>query len=114
MDINPIAPGHTLVVPIEHTVGLLDLGAETARHMVTVARRVARAISESELRSEGFNLFMADGEAAGQDVFHSHLHVIPRFSGDGFIVSAEVFDRSRPRADLDRDAESIRRRLDGG
>jgi histidine triad (HIT) family protein len=75
-----------------------------------VGQRVAEAIRASNVRCEGINLFLADGEAAMQEVFHVHLHVFPRFAGDGFGLrfSEEYFTRRPERADLDDTAASIR------
>lgn len=77
-----------LVVPREHLVALADLTDELAGELVAVARRLAAALCRTALRCEGVNLFLADGEAAFQEVFHAHLHVIPRFAGDGFRIDA--------------------------
>ena len=84
MDIQPINAGHVLVVPDEHATSLADLPADTGARMFGIAQRTAAALFESGLDCEGVNLFLADGEAAGQEVFHVHLHVLPRFDGDGF------------------------------
>jgi histidine triad (HIT) family protein len=88
LDIDPVTPGHVLVVPREHLVELADLTDELAGELVAVARRLAAALRRTALRCEGVNLFFADGEAAFQEVFHAHLHVIPRFAGDGFRIDA--------------------------
>ena len=84
MDSRPLNPGHLLVVPNGHTANLAGLDETIAGRMFVVGRRLAQAIRSSGLRCEGVNLFLADGPAAGQTVFHSHLHVIPRFVDDGF------------------------------
>lgn len=74
-----------------------------------VAQRMAAAVRASGVRCEGVNLFLADGKAAGQDVFHVHLHVIPRFPGDGMRIGA---DWGRPsRAELDALAGRVRAAL---
>jgi histidine triad (HIT) family protein len=86
MDIQPLFQGHVLVVPNEHFTGLTDLEDSYGAQMFRLARRLAKAILRSNLKCEGVNLFLADGPAAGQTVFHSHLHVIPRYPGDGFQV----------------------------
>jgi histidine triad (HIT) family protein len=83
LDINPINPGHTLVVPRRHVVSFTDLSPEELWSMSVTGRRVALAQKVS-LKYEGVTLSLADGEAAGQEVPHVHLHVIPRRSGDGF------------------------------
>ncbi len=84
MDIQPVNPGHVLIVPVTHVAFLDDLDEETGAHLFTIARRLSRALQRSGVRCEGVNLFLADGEAAGQEVFHVHLHVFPRFRNDGF------------------------------
>lgn len=84
MDIHPVMPGHTLVVPAHHTPDLAGLPDVYASQMMVVATRLVRAIRRSEVRCEAVNLFLADGEAAGQSVFHTHMHIIPRYHGDGY------------------------------
>jgi histidine triad (HIT) family protein len=84
MDIQPINAGHVLVVPKDHASRLADLPEDTGAHMFRAAQKIAAALYESGLECEGVNIFLADGEAAGQETFHVHLHVIPRFAGDGF------------------------------
>jgi histidine triad (HIT) family protein len=112
MTIGPVNPGHVLVLPKQHAPFLADLDDETAAHLFTVAKRVAAAIRRSGVRCEGINLFLADGEAAFQDVFHLHLHVFPRFHGDAFQVVAD-WTVKPPRAELDAVAEQIRRSYQG-
>ncbi|MEP6574121.1 MAG: HIT domain-containing protein, partial [Gemmatimonadota bacterium] len=80
---RPVNPGQLLVVPLRHAAYLADISDDEA-HLMRVAHRMAAALSASALRSEGVNFFLADGEAAMQEVFHVHLHMIPRIRGDGF------------------------------
>ncbi len=89
LDVNPVAPGHLMVVPRAHLPALADVDADTGAHMFNVAQRIAAASRESGLQCEGINLFYADGEAAFQEVFHAHLHVFPRYEGDGFKLFAD-------------------------
>lgn len=84
MDIQPVNPGHVLIIPKAHSAQLLELDEETGAHMFKIAMRLSRALRRSGVKCEGINLHLADGEAAFQDVLHVHLHVIPRFRGDGF------------------------------
>ena len=86
LDLFPFAEGHTLVIPRAHSVGLSDLDDEDAAEVMRLGRRVATAQLQLGL-GEGVNLFLADGEVAGQEVFHAHLHVLPRHAGDGLPVS---------------------------
>ena len=110
MDIDPVTAGHVLVVPKAHLPTLADLDDDVAAEMFAVARSVAGALRRSPLPSEGVNLFYADGEAAFQEVFHSHLHVFPRSAGDGFRISAR-WGSNPARAELDSQAEAIRAAL---
>ena len=84
MDIQPVNAGHVLVIPRHHAPYLDDLDEQTGGHLFQVGQRLAAAVRKCGVRCEGVNLFLADGEAAGQEVFHVHLHVIPRYEGDGF------------------------------
>jgi histidine triad (HIT) family protein len=111
LDINPVTPGHLLVVTREHAPSLSDVSLDAASGMFQIARDLAAALRKSSLRCDGVNLFYADGEVAFQDVFHSHLHVIPRFVGDGFTIQADRGNRPT-RKDLDLIGEKIRSALD--
>lgn len=84
MDIQPVNPGHVLVVPKLHFENLSDLPAHIGSHLFQVAQRISLCLPKSQVKCEGINLFLAHGEAAGQEVFHFHLHIIPRFAGDEF------------------------------
>ena len=84
MDIQPINPGHVLIVPTQHVADLHTLDASSLGELMQLGQRIASALRGSNLRCEGVNVFLADGEAAGQGVPHVHLHVFPRFKGDGF------------------------------
>ena len=106
MDLQPVTPGHLLVVPKVHAAGLEDLDETLGAHVWVVAHRLARALRRSALRCCGINFFLADGEAAMQEVFHVHLHVFPRFTGDDFRIDANW--RVRERAELDESAAAVR------
>ena len=112
MDIQPLIRGHLLVIPNDHFATLTTLDEHYGRHMFEVAQKLAKAIRKSELRSEGVNLYMADGSAAGQTVFHCHMHVIPRFPGDGFKINFPANYGIRPsREELDELAGQLRHTL---
>ena len=114
LDIQPVNPGHLLIVPNRHASFLADRDAETGARLFQVAQRLAAALRSSDLRCEGVNLFLADGEAAMQEVFHVHLHVFPRFAGDGFgLVFSEDYFTLPERAELEIAAASIRSKLNG-
>jgi histidine triad (HIT) family protein len=106
MDMAPATPGHLLVVPKIHAPHLVDLDPEDGARMFQVAQQLAQALRESSIPADGINLFLADGEVALQEVFHAHLHVLPRTSGDGVTVNANF---SIPQRDLlDAQAADIR------
>ena len=109
MDIQPVNPGHVLVIPVRHAAGLADLDAPTAGRVMQVGQRVAAALRASGIPCEGINLFLADGEVAMQEVFHVHLHVLPRFTGDGFgLRFGPNYAKLPPREALDEAATRIR------
>lgn len=107
MDIQPINPGAVVVVPSRHVATLAELDDETGARLFNVAVRLQRAIRESGVRCEGVNVFLSDGESAGQDVFHTHLLVVPRFAGDTLRITCD-WPEPRPRDELDRVASAIR------
>ena len=112
MDTQPLFQGHTLIVPNYHFTGLTDLDDRYGTLMFITGRRVAKAILQSSLHCEGVNLFLAHGAAANQSVFHSHLHVIPRYPGDGFQIQHPSGYGDHPsRRELDEAAEQIRLNL---
>ena len=82
MDIAPATRGHVLVVPREHSVDLLSVGEEDLRAVASASRRLA-ARAKERLGADGVNLLNACGAVAFQSVFHFHMHVIPRYEGDG-------------------------------
>ncbi len=113
LDVQPVNPGHLLVVPNAHAPYLADLPVAMGARMFQAAQRLAAALRASSLRCEGVNFFLADGEAAMQEVFHVHLHVFPRYAGDGFgLTFAPGYSEKPLRADLDRAAGSVRAALD--
>ena len=80
-DAYPLAQGHALVVFKQHNARLYDFPADTQAALWQLVSEARRRIDE-ELRSDGFNIGVNDGEAAGQTVMHAHIHVIPRWTDD--------------------------------
>ena len=112
MDIQPVNPGHVLVIPKVHASGLSNLDEETGAHMFKVGMRVANAVKRSGVKCDGVNLLLSDGRAAFQEILHVHLHVIPRFQGDGLHIGFGRQYRLKPgRNELDRIAAKIRSAL---
>ncbi len=87
LDINPVNKGHTLVVPKVAFENIFDGDIAVLGHMMAVAQKIARALLET-VGATGVNLHMNNGETAGQEVPHAHLHVIPRFKkGEAFMAA---------------------------
>lgn len=108
LDIHPINPGHILVIPRSHASELGDLDPALAGHLMIVAQKMAAALRSSPLQCEGVNLLLADGEAAGQEVFHTHVHVVPRYVGDDFGFRSAFASSDPTREELEATAAQIR------
>jgi len=83
LDIEPINPGHTLVIPKEHCPTLLDVPEALACKLLTVTQKLTNRILKA-VESDSFNLYLNNGEKSGRLVDHFHWHIIPRFEGDGY------------------------------
>jgi len=115
MDIQPVNPGHLLIVPKMHAAYLADLDPETGAQMFRVAQEMVEALRGSGLKCEGVNLFLADGKAAMQEVLHVHLHTFPRFEGDGFgLTFSDNYFTKPPRSELESAAKKIMKAIDQG
>jgi diadenosine tetraphosphate (Ap4A) HIT family hydrolase len=108
MDVAPANTGHVLVVPRRHAALVPDLDEEWAAALLRVARLVDAALRGSTLSCDGVNLVLSDGEPAGQEVPHAHLHVVPRLAGDAVRFSFGA-PQQVARADLDAAAAAIRK-----
>ena len=86
LDINPFAEGHTLVIPKEHSTGILDTSPETLREIIVRVQKVAARLKDT-LPCDGFNILQNNGPAAGQTVPHLHFHIVPRLGSD---VAADI------------------------
>ena len=78
MDISPASEGHMIILPKEHAANVFELSDEIASKIYVLAKKLAKALKE-ELDCDGINILQNNGEAAGQTVFHLHMHVIPRY-----------------------------------
>jgi histidine triad (HIT) family protein len=108
MDVQPITQGHMLVLPREHAVLMTDANETVVMRTFKVARRLA-GVARNTLGATGVNLFVADGEVAFQDVPHFHVHVIPRYPGDGFgLTFPSSYEHPPARAQLDAIASALR------
>jgi len=89
MDINPVAPGHALIVPKFHTPNIYEAPSDWLGPVMGSVSRVARAVRD-ELKPDGMNILQANDKGAAQSVFHIHFHVIPRNLGDGLTMNWDI------------------------
>lgn len=83
LDINQASKGHLLIVPRRHVADFHELEGDTAAHMGKIALEWA-GIAMRALEAHGYNLLLNNRKEAGQEVMHTHLHIIPRWAGDGY------------------------------
>jgi histidine triad (HIT) family protein len=81
-DVSPATKGHALILPKEHYADIYEIDATVLGKAAQLAQKVIRHVSPI-LKCDGYNLLQNNGTVAGQTVFHFHLHVIPRYEGDG-------------------------------
>jgi diadenosine tetraphosphate (Ap4A) HIT family hydrolase len=113
MDINPLNTGHTLVIPVAHAADLSELDPATGGKIFEAGMKVADSLIKSDIRCEGVNFHLANGKAAGQEVDHVHLHVLPRFEGDGLgLKHPEGYPVQASSEELEDAANAIKANLD--
>jgi histidine triad (HIT) family protein len=111
LDLYPVHAGHTLVVPKTHVTDLLACPGELAGRLFAVSGRLAPAVVAAA-GADGFNIWTANGRAAGQSVFHLHLHILPRFRTDQFgLRFPKDYPREADRAALAAMAARIKGRV---
>ncbi len=107
MDITPVNLGHVLIVPRKHATYMAEMDEAVGAHLFRTTMRIGQAIRNSSVRCQGINLYLADGAVAGQQIYHLHMHVFPRFAGDSFRVFSG-WPLTPSRRELDEIAASIR------
>ena len=85
LDAGPANRGHSLIIPKEHYANIYEIPEDTAGKAFILAKKLAAHMTD-KLKCDGFNIVQNNGEAAGQTVFHFHMHLIPRFKGDGAMI----------------------------
>ena len=108
LDIRPLNEGHTLVIPKKHYVDIFDIPGDQLNKVHTTAKIVSIAVKKTT-NSNGISIIQQNGKAAGQDIFHFHVHVVPRFEGQklpSFSALKEV-----ERIKLDGMAKKIKQQL---
>ncbi len=106
MDIRPLNEGHTLVIPKEHYVDVLDVPQDLMGHVYKIVKPTSVAVKKAE-KADGITIIQQNGKAAGQEVFHLHVHVIPRFKGQKLKPFDNVNEVERGK--LEETAKEIRR-----
>ncbi len=82
LDINPVNPGHTLVIPKKHSRNIFDIEKEDLENVVNTAQKICPAVQKA-VNAKGVNVISNNEPVAGQIIFHTHFHIIPRFENDG-------------------------------
>lgn len=108
LDIRPLNLGHTLVIPKTHYMDLFDIPKDVLCQVHTVAKQISSAI-KTATEADGISIIQQNGKAAGQDIFHFHVHVVPRFEGQKLPHFSELKQVDRDK--LDELAEKIKRQL---
>lgn len=106
LDLGPATRGHALLLPKNHFANLFELDDETAQKAILVAKKMAGKM-KAALGADGFNLVQNNGEAAGQTVFHFHMHLIPRYENDNAGILWE------PGETTPEDMAEVKRLVDG-
>ncbi len=107
LDINPAARGHVVILPKRHAANIYEIPDEDAAKILPVAKKIATALRDA-FGCDGVNILQNNGEAAGQTVFHLHVHVIPRFAGDDVRIK---WTQGVTPGDMEEIAEEIRTRI---
>lgn len=111
LDLFPVHSGHTLVVPRQHVADLLTCPPDVVGHLFRVSVAIAPAVVAT-VGGDGFNVWAANGRAAGQEVFHLHLHILPRHRGDAFgLRFPKGYPTEADRSELESLAARIRFKL---
>jgi len=108
MDIGQVNPGHVLVTVKKHAANLFELDTVQAEAIARASVKISNAL-KSAFEPEGLSVYQANGKAAGQTVFHYHVHLLPRHAGDGMELTWPV--KNPPRETLEGYAEKIRKKL---
>lgn len=82
LDVSPATKGHALILPKKHMANIFEIDQDTAGKVFQLAAKISEAMKKA-LNCDGLNVVQNNGELAGQTVFHFHMHLIPRYSGDG-------------------------------
>lgn len=113
LDISQVTKGHTLVISKEHVRNILDYSDDLAARVFSKVPKIARAVKAFDSECKGLNVLMNNEEIASQSVFHSHIHLLPRYDeSDGFGLKWETHTDDYSDDELDQIMQSIKKELD--
>jgi histidine triad (HIT) family protein len=107
MDINPATPGHILILPKSHVENIFSMPPETGASIMEMAVTASRAI-QNKLKPVGLNLIQSNGAAAGQIIFHFHMHLVPRYENDPVVLKFGHAGPPAAAAELEKIAAKVR------
>jgi len=108
LDVRPLNEGHTLVIPKEHYETIFEIPEELITYLHGIVKRVSFAVKKAA-KADGINIFQQNGKTAGQEIFHLHVHVVPRYEGQKLVRFGEILEANREK--LDQVAANIRRHI---
>ena len=94
LDIRPLNEGHTLVIPKAHYETIFEIPQELIAYLHAITKRVALAVKKAT-KADGISIIQQNGKAAGQEIFHLHVHVIPRYEGQKLPSFSEISEADR-------------------
>jgi histidine triad (HIT) family protein len=108
LDLRPLNMGHTLVIPKVHYIDIFDTPEKELTQVHKIAKKVTNAIKKAT-DADGISIIQQNGKAAGQDIFHLHVHIVPRFEGQKLLPFSELREVERDK--LDAMAKKIKQQL---
>ena len=108
LDVRPLNEGHTLVIPKEHYETIFEIPEELIAYLHGIVKRVSFAVKKAA-KADGISIFQQNGKAAGQEIFHLHVHVVPRYEGQKLVRFGEISEANKEK--LDQVAANIRRHI---
>lgn len=109
LDIHPLNPGHTLVIPKKHYANMLEMPSEDAQRVFSTVHKIMRSVQKASA-ADGISIGQSNGRAASQEVFHMHVHIIPRFTHE--MMSGFPNRKTTHRNELDDIGKRIRAAID--
>jgi histidine triad (HIT) family protein len=108
MDINPATEGHILILPKSHIADIYGMSTETGSAVMDMAVTVARAI-QKQLKPAGLNVIQSNGDAAGQIIFHFHMHLVPRYENDSVVLRFGHIGLPTPAIEIEKIAARVKK-----